>query len=155
MAGISDLVKTLMSCSVDVFGNGALRGGKSALMAGARKIGWASGGGDARAGRRFGGHRIARKSLASSGAGRANLNNYDPKNDLAQRLSGPYASALASGSGRGGSRSRKSNAPAHLHGRSSFSVPNSPLGRNPNNHGCGSAPRSKNCTKNPRGFIKF
>lgn len=155
MLAVTDLIKTLMSCSVDLFGNGAIHGGKSAFMAGARRIGWASGGGDGRAGRRFAGHRIARKSLASNGAGRVNLNNYDPKRDLAQRLSSPYALAMKSGTGKGSGPTKGSAGAPNLHGRSTFSMPNSPLGRNPNNYGCKKAPRSLSCSKNPRGFIKY
>ena len=155
MRGISDLIQTIVSCSVDLFGNGAIRGSKSALMVGARKIGWSSGCGGARAGRRLGGHRIAGKSLASSGTGRVNLNNYNPKSDMAQRIAGPYAQALSSGTGLAGSGSQGNGLPSHLHGRSSFSVPESTLGRNLDNHGCRSATNSRRCSKNPRGFIKY
>ena len=147
--GLFDIFQTLFSCTVDICGNGVLRGGKGAMMAGARKIGWASGsGGDARSGKRFAGHRMSRKSLAS-GRGRATGAEYDPR----QRTVGSYSKAMKSGTGLGGPVSQ-SGPPPKLFGRSSFRPNKSPLGR-------GTAPsssrfqRSHPAGKNPRSFIKY
>jgi len=140
MAGFSDLLQILISCSVDLLGNGAVHGGKGMMMAGAKRIGWA-GGGSSRGGRRFGGHRIAQRSLGGGfgGCGRGNLHNYDPKQ--------AYLSTLP------GASKRKKSAPAHLFGRPTMQTPDGPLGRYGSKWCKGSAYSPAGHSRRPRGNI--
>ena len=131
MAGLSNLLEILMSTSVDFAGNGAVRGGKGILMAGARKIGWASGGSN-RQGSRFAGHSLAGKSLGKSGLSRrpsGALGSYDPAKDYQARTQDPYRQALTSGTGVARFGGPAQGTPSHLFGRPGFNSPTSPLGR--------------------------
>lgn len=123
MAGIAGLIEAIMSCTVEIGGKGVIHGGKGVLLAGARKIGWASGGSASRQGQRLAGHSLARRSLGSGfgGGSRDPYGRYDPK--------AAYNQAARSGSGRGGASSYYSNAPDRLFGRPGFSAPDSALNR--------------------------
>jgi hypothetical protein len=157
MAGIGDLIQVIVSCSVELGGNGVIHGSKNALLAGARKIGWASGGGG-RQGKRFSGHSLAGKSLASGGCRkvRGGLHNYNPKADYMNRTTSPYKQALKSGSGVGGGGHRPNNGPAKLFGRPSFDRPSSVLGREGGDRYVRkSATRGSSFSKNPRANINF
>ena len=115
MAGFSELLQILVSCSVDLLGNGAVRGGKGVFMAGARKIGWASGG-SGREGTRFSGHRLAGRSLGQGFGGAGGGGPYDPKREYLSRT-------------MKSSTSRKPQGQPSLHGRPEFQAPDGPLGR--------------------------
>lgn len=156
-SGLSQLIETIVSIFVDIGGNGVKHGGKGALLAGARKIGWASGGGGQSRGR-FGGHRIAghRMGTGFGGAGRPNLNNYNPAEDHKRRAAEQYNRGMMSGSGKATPKLR-ATAPTNLHGRSSFEDPGSPIGRGQNSrwirHNRGG--RGGSYTPRPRSFIRF
>jgi hypothetical protein len=158
MAGFSDLIEVLVSSSVELGGNGIIHGGKGVMLAGARKIGWASGGGQ-RQGKRFAGHSIAGKRMASSGSAgitRSALGNYDPKQAYRNQTLSPYARAMRSGSGaaRGGIPTKTQ--PAHLFGRSNFDRPSGPLGREKGErYSKHRSARPNSYTKSPRSNIKF
>lgn len=158
MAGFSTLFETIMSCSVELGGNGIIHGGKGVLLAGARKIGWASGGSAARQGRRFAGHSIARKGLAAGGTRnvRGSLHNYDPKNDYKHRTTDPYNQAMKCGSGVMRFRGPQKNTPDRLFGRPGFNKPSGPLGRELGDRFVRTKDsRGSTWSKNPRANINF
>ncbi len=154
-ANFSGLIETLVSLFVDIGGNGAKSGGKGLLLAGARKIGWASGGGGSTRGGRFSGHSLSGHRMGSgSGGARRNLTNYNPKNDYQQRASEHYNRGTRSGSGRHNSPYTSGQAPS-LHGRSGFEDAG-PLGRgNANRWIRNRNGRAGSYTPRPRSFIKF
>lgn len=156
MSSISQLIETIVSVFVDIGGNSAKHGGKGLLLAGARKIGWASGGGGQSRGR-FGGHRLAGHRMGTGfGGSRPNLTNYNPATDYKQRASDGYARAALSGTGNIAPKSR-SSAPAHLHGRSSFEDPGSVIGRGNSSRWVRHQRygRGNSYTPRPRSFIRF
>ena len=158
MAGFSDLLEVLVGTAVEVGGKSVVHGRKGVMMAGARKIGWAKQGAK-RQGKRFAGHSLAKKSLASSGSAgitKSSLGNYDPKQAYLSRTLDPYAKAMKSGSGVGGSVSGQGAAPTHLFGRPGFEKPKGPLGRELGERYVRKVNNSSNSyAKRPRSNIKF
>ncbi len=158
MAGFSDLFEIVVSCLVEVGGKGVISGGKGVMVAGARKIGWASSGGSSsRTGRRFSGHSLSRRGLSSGFGGgitRTRLGKYDPKGEYSSRGAQFYKMASRSGTGAGGMGAMRRGAPTNLHGRPSFNAPGSPLGRS-SGRWSRSSFRSWGYSKNPRGHINF
>lgn len=159
MAGFNSLLEVLVSCTVELGGNGMLHGGKGILLAGARKIGWASKGSAGRQGQRFSGHSLAGKSLASGfgSVARGRLGTYNPKAEYKHRASDQYRQAMRSGSGAVRYDAKSKNVPDRLHGRKSFDRPPDALGRDVGHRFVKqqSAPRSGSFSKNPRGFIRY
>lgn len=157
-SNLSSLIETIVSLFVDIGGNGAKHGGKGLLMAGARKIGWSSGGGGGHSRGRFGGHSISGHRLGSGGGGvsRQSLNNYRPAEDYKQRSSEGYKKGMRSGSGMGGSYNPASQ-PTSLFGRSSFDNPGSATGRGSSSRWIkgGAHGRGGSYTPRPRSFIRF
>jgi hypothetical protein len=153
VSNFNDLLQILVSFFVEAGGQGVSRGGKSVMLAGLRKIGWAKGGGGG--GGRIKSHRLGGHRMGSGfgGGGGGGLSNYNPKQDLKQRMQADFSRGRRSGSDivkqKGGSQ-----IPAHLHGRSSFTGADTLRGNSPsrwirrNNPGANGMPR-------PRGFIKF
>jgi len=158
MAGFSDLLEVLIGTAVEVGGKGVVHGGKGVMMAGARKIGWAKKG-TQRQGKRFAGHSLAKKSLASSGSAgvtKSRLGNYDPKQAYLNQTLNPYAKAMKSGSGVGGGISAKEAVPSHLFGRAGFEKPKGPLGREMGERYVRKTNKAPNSyAKRPRSNIKF
>lgn len=142
MSGLFGLIEALVSGTVDLAGNGAVHGGKGMLLAGARRIGWASGS-SGRQGKRFSGHSLSSRSLGSGFGGRANLHNYDPKNDYLQRTRDCY------------SQVQKEDLPGKLFGRPSFDAPDGPLGRYGSKWCRNTGGSASNQVIRPRGNIRF
>ena len=157
MAGFGSLFETVVSLGVEIGGGGIIHGGKGVLVAGARKIGWASGG-SSRQGRRFAGHSIARKSMGSgvSRVQRGSLGNYNPAQDYKNATLNPYRQAMKCGSGVVRSSGPGRSMPNHLFGRGSFEQPYSSLGRNTGQRYIKqSGAKSSSWAKNPRAHINF
>ncbi|MCB0322140.1 MAG: hypothetical protein KDD69_01170 [Bdellovibrionales bacterium] len=159
MSGFRTLLEVLISGTVDVAGNGAVHSGKGLLVAGARKIGWASGGSASRQGKRFAGHSIASRSLGSGfgGSGRSRTGAYNPAAEYQSRTLNSYHQAMKCGTGVQQFAAPQRNAPSHLFGRPGFEAPQSKVGRNDGNRFCRhqSDTRGQSWSKNPRGHIKF
>lgn len=155
--GFGSLLEIFVSAGVDLAGNGAIHSGKGMMMAGARKIGWASGGSASRQGKRFAGHSLARRSLGNGrGGNRGRLGQYDPAADYKKATMGAYNRSKSSGSGMGGSSMGRKNVPGNLFGRPGFNAGASPLGRSEGHRYAKSKQtRSGSWSKNPRGNINF
>ncbi len=155
--GFSSLIEIFVSAGVDVAGNGAIHSGKGMMMAGARKLGWSSGGSAGRTGKRFAGHSLARRSLGNGrGGNRGRLGTYDPAADYKQATMSAYHKSKSSGSGMGGSGMPQKQGPAHLFGRPGFDKGVSPLGRSEGHrYARGKKQNTGSWSKTPRGNINF
>ncbi|MFN8388923.1 MAG: hypothetical protein U0136_01375 [Bdellovibrionota bacterium] len=150
MAGFNDLLQILVSFFVEAGGQGVSRGGKGIVLSGLRKIGWAKGGGGG--GGRMRSHRLGGHRMGSGVGGARNLANYNPKNDLKARMAADANRGRRSGSGA--KEYKPGGAPAHLHGRSSFTAANTLSGNSGSRWVRGKQTRG-NGAPHPRGFIKF
>ena len=152
---MKDLIQMLMSFFVEAGGQGIGRGGKGALMAGFRKIGWAKGGGGGGGKSRLGGHSLGGHRMGS-GVGRGGYNSRTGKYNAKEALKAQMAADANRGRRSGSDQVKKKagSAPAHLHGRSSFSGTASISG-NPNNRWVRNQRGGGSYTPKPRSFIKF
>jgi len=150
MSGLPNLLQVLMSFFVEAGGQGIGRGGKGMLLSGFRKIGWAKA--EEGKGGRLKGHSLSGHSMGSGGTSRANLNNYNPKTDMKDRLAADANRGRRSGSQP--NKAAKKSMPAHLHGRSSFSASESLTGES-SGRWIKQAQPGKSAARKPRSFIKF
>ena len=158
MAGLSSLLEVFVSCGVEFGGRATLHGGKGLLLAGARKIGWASGGSASRIGRRFCGHSLSSRGLASGfgSVSRGRLGTYDPKAEYRSRTRDGYQQAMRCGSGVMRFNGPTTNAPANLFGRPGFDKPPGVLGRNDGHRFIKQqSSSSSSWSKSPRGHINY
>lgn len=147
--GFFSFFEVFFSHAVEFSGGGLIHGGKGILTAGARKIGWASGGGGSRQGKRFAGHSIASKRMSSSGlsgGSRGRLGTYDPKSEYSNMGVNSYKSAASKAQG---------HQPDHLFGRPGFKKPSSSLGREGGDRYLKKSGATGSFVKRPRSNINF